>query len=154
MQKRNTLIFACLLCFLSSALFAQKKPTINKNISGLVKQVSAKKIEEYDRKLVSFGTRNLNSAQDDPKRGIGAARDWIFDEFQKISADCGGCLQVEKQIHLEEKGRRVPVAVKLTNVVATLKGTTDPERIYVVSGHYDSMCGDARDGDCDAAWCE
>src|SRR5690606_28197301 len=64
--------------------------------------------------------------------------------------DCGGCLQVEKQTFLQEKGRRVPVAVELTNVVATLKGMTDPDRVYVVSGHYDSMCGDARDGECDA----
>ena len=30
------------------------------------------------RKLVSFGTRHTLSDQDDPERGIGAARDWIF----------------------------------------------------------------------------
>ncbi|MDQ3634280.1 MAG: M28 family metallopeptidase [Acidobacteriota bacterium] len=122
----------------------------NKDIQKMVNQVSSKKIEEYDRKLVSFGTRNTNSAQDDPKRGIGAARDWIFDEFQRISKDCGGCLEVEKQTYLQEKGRRVPVAINLTNIVATLKGTKNPDRIYVVSGHYDSMCGDPSDGECDA----
>ncbi|HEX5965407.1 MAG TPA: M28 family metallopeptidase, partial [Pyrinomonadaceae bacterium] len=40
----------------------------------------------------------------------------------------------------------------ITNVIATLKGT-QPEsesRIYVVSGHYDSMCSSATDGKCDA----
>ena len=38
----------------------------------------------------------------------------------------------------------------LTNVVATLRGTTDPDRVYVVSGHYDSMCSSPTDGQCDA----
>jgi len=150
-MRRNIIgIFVVLLCIPAIDIAAQKTQKPNKNIVDLLKKVSAKKIEEYDRKLVSFGTRNLNSAQNDPKRGIGAARDWIFNEFQKISADCGGCLQVEKPTFLQEKGRRVPVAVDLTNVVATLKGTTDPARVYVVSGHYDSMCGDPRDGTCDA----
>ena len=61
----------------------------------MVKQVSAKNIEATIRKLVSFGTRNTLSEQDNPTRGIGAARDWIFGEFQRISSECGGCLAVE-----------------------------------------------------------
>lgn len=142
------------LLFISAAIgiaaFAQTTPKPNKVIQNLLKEVSSKQIEIYNRKLVSFGTRNTNSSQDDPKRGIGAARDWIFDEFKRISADCGGCLEVEKQTYLQEKGRRVPEAINLTNVVATLKGTKNPDRIYVVSGHYDSMCGDPSDGNCDA----
>ncbi|MDQ2746045.1 MAG: M20/M25/M40 family metallo-hydrolase, partial [Acidobacteriota bacterium] len=61
----------------------------------------------------------------------------------------------EKQTFLQEaqpppRGR-VPEATNLTNIVATLKGATDPDRIYVVSGHYDSMCNlDATDATCDA----
>lgn len=149
---KSKLISFLALCFCVSVAnsFGQEKVQPNKDIQKMVNQVSAKKIEEYDRKLVSFGTRNTNSAQDDPKRGIGAARDWIFDEFQRISKDCNGCLNVEKQTYLQEKGRRVPVAINLTNVVATLKGTKNPDRIYVVSGHYDSMCGNPSDGECDA----
>ncbi len=116
----------------------------------MLKKVSAKKLKEYNLKLVSFGTRNTNSAQRDPKRGIGAARDWIFEEFKRISADCGGCLKVEKQVYLQTKGRRIPKHVYITNVIATLQGTKNPDRTYVVSGHYDSMCGDSSDGECDA----
>ncbi len=119
-------------------------------IRSLVDKVSPQRIEEYNRKLVSFGTRNTNSAQDDPVRGIGAARDWIYNEFKRISADCGGCLEVEKQTYLQEKGRRVPNAINITNVSATLKGIRNPQRVYVVSGHYDSMCGNPSDGECDA----
>lgn len=116
----------------------------------MLKEVSAKNIENSVRKLVSFGTRNTNSEQDNPTRGIGAARDWIFSEFQKISKDCGNCLTVEKQTFLQPKANRIPDPINITNVFATLKGTTNPERIYVVSGHYDSMCANPSDGKCDA----
>ncbi len=126
------------------------KTTPDIEIQRMIKEVSAKRIEASIRKLVSFGTRNTLSEQDNPTRGIGAARDWIFGEFERIGADCGNCLTVEKQAFLQPKANRIPEPTNLTNVIATLKGTTDPSRVYVVSGHYDSMCSDARDGKCDA----
>jgi Zn-dependent M28 family amino/carboxypeptidase len=149
-------IFACIVfaTAFAPAVFAQKtnatgsKP--NAEIQKMLREVSARRIETDIRKLVSFGTRNTNSEQDNPARGIGAARDWIYSEFQKISADCAGCLTVEKQTYLQPKANRVPEAINVTNVFATLRGTTDPNRIYVVSGHYDSMCGNPADGKCDA----
>ncbi len=147
---RQIIIVALILLFSIVPSFAQKKVKANKSIQKLVKKVSAKKIEKYNRKLVSFGTRNTNSAQDNPTRGIGAARDWIYNEFKRISANCNGCLEVKKQTYLQKKGRRVPKDINITNVIATLKGTKNPDRIYVVSGHYDSMCGDPSDGNCDA----
>jgi Zn-dependent M28 family amino/carboxypeptidase len=116
----------------------------------MVKEVSAKNIEESIRKLVSFGTRNTLSEQDNPTRGIGAARDWIYAEFQKISSECGGCLDVQKQSFVQPKANRIPEPTTLTNVFAVLKGTTDPTRVYVVSGHYDSMCTSPTDAKCDA----
>jgi hypothetical protein len=132
-------------------IFAQKtKEKLNPEIQKMIKEISAKRIEADIRKLVSFGTRNTLSEQDHPTRGIGAARDWLYSEFQKISADCGNCLQVEKQTFLQPKATRIPEPTNLTNVFAVLKGTTNPDRIYVVSGHYDSMCSSPTDGKCDA----
>jgi Peptidase family M28 len=130
--------------------FAQKKEKPNAEIVKMLKEVSAKRIEADIRKLVSFGTRNTLSEQDNPIRGIGAARDWLFDEFTLISKDCGGCLDVQKQTFLQPKANRIPEPINLTNVIATLKGSTNPERIYVVSGHYDSMCTSPTDAKCDA----
>ncbi|MEZ5308927.1 MAG: M20/M25/M40 family metallo-hydrolase [Pyrinomonadaceae bacterium] len=150
---KKLLFTLCLVLVASTPLFAQKsksKPKPNSMIQGLVRNVSPAKIEEYSRKLVSFGTRNTLSTQTDPNRGIGAAANWIFDEFSKISAECDGCLKVEKQTFLQEKSRRIPEPTNLTNVVATLRGTTDPDRVYVVSGHYDSMCTSPMDAECDA----
>jgi hypothetical protein len=142
-----------LLLFVSAVpVFAQKAKNAKPNaeIQKMLREVSAKNIESYIRKLVSFGTRNTLSEQDNPTRGIGASRDWIFGEMQKISAECGNCLTVEKQTFLQPKANRIPEPTNLTNVVATLRGTKNPERVYVVSGHYDSMCSSPTDAECDA----
>jgi hypothetical protein len=124
----------------------------NPEIPKIVSEISAKNIEATIRKLVSFGTRNTLSEQNDPNRGIGAARDWLYAEFQRAAAQSGGRMTVEKQTFEQAKAARVPQATMLTNIVATLKGT-QPEatnRVYVVSGHYDSMCSSPTDAKCDA----
>jgi Zn-dependent M28 family amino/carboxypeptidase len=92
------------------------------------------------------------SVQNDPNRGIGAARDYLFAEFSKAAEQSGGRMTVEKQTFEQPKAARVPTPTMITNVVATLKGT-QPEsasRTYIVSGHYDSMCGSPTDAVCDA----
>lgn len=122
------------------------------DIARIVQEIDAHNIERIILKLVSFGTRNTLSTQDDPNRGIGAARDWLYSEFLKAAENSGGRMTVEKQAYEQQKAARVPTPTVITNVVARLKGT-QPEsenRIYVVSGHYDSMCGSASDGKCDA----
>lgn len=147
------LISAVAFCLFSSInAFSQTAPRAlpDRDIQKMITEVSAKRIEADIRKLVSFGTRNTLSEQNNPTRGVGAARDWIFGEFQKMSADCGNCLTVEKQSFEQSKANRIPEPTTLTNVFAMLKGTTDPDRIYVVSGHYDSMCTSPTDAKCDA----
>jgi hypothetical protein len=150
-MSRKIIVFLCVFTISVSFAFAQKsKEKPNAEIVAMLKDISAKNIETTIQKLVSFGTRNTLSEQNNPARGIGAARDYLFAEFQKISSECGNCLTVEKQTFLQPKANRIPEPTNLTNVVATLKGTTDPERVYVVSGHYDSMCSSPIDAKCDA----
>ncbi|MEJ7623640.1 MAG: M20/M25/M40 family metallo-hydrolase, partial [Pyrinomonadaceae bacterium] len=146
---RSRIQFAILLCLCAGATsISAQKP--DAEVAKMAKEVSAKNIEATIRKLVSFGTRNTLSEQDNPTRGIGAARDWLFAEFQRISADCGGCLDVQKQAFIQPKANRIPDPTTLTNVFAVLSGTTDPTRVYVVSGHYDSMCTSPTNAVCDA----
>ena len=124
----------------------------NQQISRIVQDVDARNIERTISKLVSFGTRNTLSAQDDPNRGIGAARDWLFEEFSKVATESGGRMTVQRQTFEQPKAARVPAPTMITNIVATLTGT-QPEsegRTYVVSGHYDSMCTSPTDAKCDA----
>jgi hypothetical protein len=150
--KILSLLFVTVIAFTS--VLAQRPAKTDPEIAKMIREVSAKNIEATIRKLVSFGTRNTLSAQDDPNRGVGAARDWLYAEMQRINADCGNCMTVEKQTFLQAANPpprgRVPQATKLTNVVATLRGTTTPDRYYVVSGHYDSMCSSPTDATCDA----
>ncbi len=124
----------------------------NREIPKIVREIDARNVERTILKLVSFGTRNSLSAQDDPNRGIGAARDFLYQEFLKVAETAGGRMTVEKQSYLQEKAQRVLIPTVITNVVATLKGS-QPEsekRFYVVSGHYDSMCSSPTDEKCDA----
>ncbi len=124
----------------------------NRTITNIVREIDAKNIERTIRQLVSFGTRNTLSEQNDPKRGIGAARDWLYSEFLRVAEASGGRMTVEKQSFEQPKAQRIPQPTVLTNVVATLKGTQaeSVDRLYVVSGHYDSMCNSPVDEKCDA----
>src|SRR5713101_8010016 len=104
-------------------------------------QVSAQRIQANIEKLVSFQTRLTLSGQDPDSikagHGIGAAREWIKDEFERYSRDCGGCLEGKTDSFTEAPADRIPKPTVITNVYALLKGT-DAEgsrRIVLVTGH-------------------
>ena len=122
------------------------------DVRRMLDQVDARSLERYDRALVGFGTRHTLSTQDDPNRGIGAARDYIKRQFDQIAATSGGRMTVELQSYVQPPASRIPTATTITNVVATLRGT-DPQsadRVYVVGAHYDSRVTDVLDATSDA----
>ena len=166
MKLRNQLyrVFQSVMIFVLAAIIGpsaaaqtrqparRSAPVRNRAISNIVREIDARNIEATIRKLVSFGTRSTLSEQNDPKRGIGAARDWLYAEFLKAAEASNGRMTVEKQSFEQAKAARVPEPTMLTNIVATLKGSQpeSTDRIYVVSGHYDSMCNSPTDAKCDA----
>lgn len=157
MRHRNRLLVVFSIFLLTSAdTFGQARRrspvSRNRTITNIVREIDARNIEASIRKLVSFGTRNTLSEQNDPNRGIGAARDWLYAEFLKAAEASNGRMTVEKQSYEQQKTTRIPQPTTITNVVATLKGTqpASTDRIYVVSGHYDSMCNSPTDAKCDA----
>jgi hypothetical protein len=129
---------------------AGKSGDLPPTAQALLKEIDRDRIEATVRRLAAFGTRHTLSTQDDPERGIGAARDWIFAEMKRYAEASGGRMTVELQSFIQQPASRIPVATRLTNVVATLHGTVDPGRVYVVSGHYDSRCTDVMDATSDA----
>ena len=134
---------------------AQKPATLppaDADVPRIVKEIRPDKIERTIRSLVGFGTRNTLSTQDDPKRGIGAARDWLFAEFTKLRESSGDRLIVEKQTFVQPVAQRVPRPTTLTNIVAILPGDlpADRRRYLIVSGHYDSICTNPTDTEHDA----
>ena len=153
MLKSLTLLLVAASVTIVSAQTPRRAPAArNRTITNIVREIDARNVEASIRKLVSFGTRNTLSEQNDPKRGIGAARDWLYAEFLKAAEASNGRMTVEKQSYEQQKAQRVPQPTIITNVVATLKGTQpeSTDRIYVVSGHYDSMCNTPTDAKCDA----
>lgn len=118
----------------------------------IVKAVSADRLETDVRTLANFGTRNTFSDTVSTTRGIGAARRWIKAQFDQISADCGGCLEVfyQKDLVTKEGNRRVPHDAWVVNVVAIQRGTTHPNRYVIMSGDIDSRASSATDFTTDA----
>jgi hypothetical protein len=112
-------------------------------------EVSAERLKADVERLVAFGTRHTLSEQDNPERGIGAAVDWGAETFRKISADCGGCLEVVLPERMIE-GRRIPAPVRLRNAVAIQRGTERPNEVVIVQGHIDSRVTDVMDFTSDA----
>ncbi|HEX3186532.1 MAG TPA: M28 family metallopeptidase [Pyrinomonadaceae bacterium] len=150
----RALLCLLILSIMANTIAAQRRSPAprNRTVAAIVRDIDARNIEQTIRKLVSFGTRNTLSEQNDPNRGIGAARDWLYAEFLKAAEASGGRMTVEKQSYEQAKAARVPQPTIVTNIVATLKGTQpeSSDRIYVVSGHYDSMCNSPTDAKCDA----
>jgi hypothetical protein len=120
------------------------------DLRAILKDIDQRRIETTVRRLVAFGTRHTLSTQDDPVRGIGAARDWIHAELQRYAAASNGRMTVELQSFIQPVASRIPVPTRITNVVATLRGSVTPDRLYVVTGHYDSRVTDVMDATSDA----
>ena len=116
----------------------------------LLREIDSDRVEATVRRLVAFGTRHTLSSQTDSVRGIGAARDWLRDQFEAVAATSGGRMTVTLQSFVQPAGSRIPTPTTITNVIATLRGTTSPDRVYVVSGHYDSRVTDVLNGTDDA----
>jgi Peptidase family M28 len=115
------------------AAFAEPAPDLDPQIVQLIRQVSEDRLAAILRKLESFGTRNTLSAVDAPGRGIGAARQWIFDELNGYAAT----LQVSYDTYRIARQGRVTRDVEARNIMAVLPGRS-PRRIYI-SGHYDTI---------------
>jgi hypothetical protein len=119
---------------------SQESPAIH----DLVAAASPARIEADIRTLVGFGTRHTLSDTLSTTRGIGAARRWIFAEFQRISQACGGCLDVRyvSEVKKAEPTGRIPVDVEIVNVVAVLRGRVEPDRYVLLVGDIDSRVTD------------
>src|SRR6478752_4000877 len=84
-------------------------------LRAILAAVDQRRIEATVRTLVSFGTRHTLSTQDDPHRGIGAARDWIFETMQSYAAASGGRMTVQKQSYTQPPASRIPSPTVITN---------------------------------------
>ena len=132
---RHPLIAASILPFLAMPAHAREAP-------------SQPRMRATVEKLVSFGTRHSLSGTADPRRGIGAARDWTAAEFARLGAACGGCLTVER-LSRRFTGPRAPNGVVIEDVLGIQPGS-EPGRYIIVGAHIDSRVTDVMNTTADA----
>jgi hypothetical protein len=141
-------------------------PPVNRHpeLAAIARAVAPRNLHAFDAALVGFGTRNTVLELHSDTHGIGAARRWAAGQFEKISEGCGGCLEIVEPSQVFT-GPRIPQAggAKVVDVVAIQRGTTDPNRVIVMTAHIDSInsnvftshwrnnTGDAPGADDDAA---
>ena len=120
-------------------------------MGGSLPRPKADDVREIDLALAACGTRHVLSSWDDPKRGIGCGRDFIVKEFHATAArDRSARVVVDRFEATSPRTHDLPAA--LENVYLVMEGN-DPalkSTVFVVSGHYDTRCGDVMDSSCDA----
>lgn len=125
-------------------------PQIDPRIYDIIAAASPERVEADVRALAGFGTRNTFSDTLSATRGIGAARRWIKSEFDVISEECGGCLEVFFHESVVPASRRVPQETGIVNVVAIQRGTVYPNKYVIMSGDIDSRASRGNDAETDA----
>ena len=118
-------------------------PAVDPSIAALLELpegVSRQSLFAYVQTLEGFGSRHSLSDTQSSTQGIGAARSWLFNEFQRVGA---GRLEVRYQDFPHSVNG---VATTQSNIVATLPGTSGYPGLIVLGAHYDSRNVDPLDG--------
>ncbi|MAE86302.1 MAG: peptidase M28 [Flammeovirgaceae bacterium] len=145
------LIIGTFLTLINFSLWGQEMPD-DPQMYQIIDAVDASRLETDIRKLAGFGTRHTMSDTVSKTRGIGAARRWIKSEFEKISKECGGCLEIYEQRTLvkADPETRIYEDTYVVNVYAVQQGTDFPNRYAIMSGDIDSRASDVKNYTIDA----
>jgi hypothetical protein len=135
----RTIPILTLFCLGGASTAPAQYKAVNPQISKIVSEISEEKVAAILKKLEGFGTRNIFSSQDDPVRGVGAARKWIYEQFRSYSPRLEVSFDQYRLKKDEGRASRVTSDVDLYNVVAVLPGTTNKEQRIIISGHYDTV---------------
>ena len=100
-------------------LFAPIAPAVN----AVVSEASTSRVFGYERALFDFDSKHIT------RPGNKLASSYLFDTYKSFGYTP----------EFQWFPRAEAVGGQTANVVATLKGTTNPELVYVVSSHYDSV---------------
>ena len=143
------LIPAALVAAIALPVRAEPPSPFDAASDQIAQEISAPRLRSTIARLTAFGTRHTLSDARSDTRGIGAARRWVAAEFKTIGADCGGCLTIETPSQVVT-GERVPKPTEVMDVLAIQRGTTDPDRVVIISGHLDSRVSDVMNATSDA----
>ena len=149
-MRRIAITGIALLATMPALAADAPEPVRHPQLDAIAAAVSPKLLRDFNAALVGFGTRHTLSDTTSDTRGIGAARRWVKAQFERFSDECGGCLEVVTPSQVFS-GKRMPAGgAEVMDVVAIQRGSSDPDRVVVISGHLDSRCSDVMDAECDA----
>jgi hypothetical protein len=94
-------------------------------VSKVVDAVSTARIYAYEKALFDFDSKHIT------RPGNKLAGEYLFNTYKSFG--------YEPELQWFEN--RNAMGGRTANVIATLKGTVNPELVYVVSSHYDSVAG-------------
>ncbi|MGB1250324.1 MAG: M20/M25/M40 family metallo-hydrolase [Candidatus Promineifilaceae bacterium] len=117
------------------------EPSRDPDTIALMNNASSQQLIAYVQALQDFGTRNSFSETQREDFGIGAARRWIFSEFERVGS---GRLEVRFEDFPFSFEDGFPTTQR--NVVATLPGVSDYPGVIVIGAHYDTRLVSATDG--------
>ncbi len=146
MQYLKNIYFYLFLILFSSGVNAKDLAQVPQSeildFYSIVSEVSPARISKDINKLANFGTRHTLSDKLSNQRGIGAATRWIYNEFQKISDLCNGCIEVMYVSDTVSGESRVPHPTEIVNVIAIQRGSERPNDFVMMSGDIDSRVSD------------
>lgn len=116
--------------------------TIDVELYNLLQQVDISRLQSHVEALQGFTTRHVNSRQDSPTTGIGAARDYIYNQFEGIAQSSNGRFTVSTQ---EFDLTYDSIPTRQTNVFGVLQGTAPGGGFIIIGSHYDSINTDFKD---------
>jgi len=151
MHSASRILFATLAALPATCAVAEAPSPAEKSplLQSLAGDVRADELHATIARLVAFGTRHTLSDTKSTTRGIGAARRWAKSRFEEFSKRCRDCLQIEMP-EQTVTGERIPQPAAIVDVLAIQRGTSDPDRVIVISGHIDSRVVDVMDAKSDA----
>lgn len=137
-----------MITFALSAALACPQPDaqadIERQVAAMTRQVEAQNLRQTVETLVGFGSRHVLSGGEATPRGTDAARAFLERELKALIPRSDGRLSVARESFVVS-ARRLGREIEVVNIVATLRGVSDPDRIYIVGGHYDSINGNNKD---------
>jgi hypothetical protein len=98
---------------------------ISAAVKKIVDSVSTARVYSYEKALFDFDSKHIS------RPGNKLAGDYLFETYKSFGYEP----EYQWFDHANAQGG------KTANIIATLKGTVNPELVYVVSSHYDSVAG-------------
>jgi hypothetical protein len=111
---------------------------------GVLNQVQPDRLFTHVSALQAFNTRHVNSSTIDPNQGIGAASNYILDQFNQIqNGSQGRFVVLEPHQFTIDWGEQQSVG---QNIIGVLSGRETGGGVILIGAHYDSTSSDFESG--------